>query len=245
LPAFPPIEQAFSEPNGLLCAGGALDSDWLEAAYRVGVFPWFNEGDPILWWSPDPRAVFMLSSCKVPKRLYREGRSRRLRIALNDDFERVIRLCGTRPGIRNPSGSISHRPSGTWITESMIEGFVAFHQRGRAHALAVYEEERLLGAVYGVAIGSAFFGESMVSLERNGSKFALFALMGVLRTFGFELLDAQVESAHVMSLGAQLIARSRFSTLLQQCLGRDCRLPRRLSMDWQEALGVQPASAKI
>lgn len=204
--AFPAPESARREPNGLLAIGGDLSVERLTEAYRNGIFPWFSEGDPILWWSPDPRAVFLLDQIKVPASLRKHFRQSGWHLTLDTAFADVIRACAESP-----------RPGqdGTWITEEMIAAYIRLHQHGLAHSIEVWADEALVGGLYGIAIGRLFFGESMFSARSNGSKVALFALAGHLKRHDYVLLDSQVPNPHTTSLGARAVPRRDFLALLR------------------------------
>lgn len=199
---FPPVERAFREPDGLLCAGGDLSPSRLLNAYRHGIFPWFNPGEPILWWSPDPRMVFRTDGVRLSSKFRRELRHSSWTLRADTAFAAVMRACATSP-----------RPGqhGTWIGPDMIEAYVELHRRGHAHSVEVFDGERLVGGIYGVAIGRMFYGESMFSGEPGGSKIALTALAQLLHGRGWPLIDAQVESPHLRTLGAELIPRAEFA----------------------------------
>jgi len=203
--AFPPIEQALREPDGLLAAGGDLGVPRLLAAYRRGIFPWYDDGQPILWWSPDPRCVFLPGSFHLSRSLRRDARRSDGVIRLNTAFDRVIRACAA------PRAS----QDGTWITEDMAQAYESLHAAGWAHSVEVWEEDELIGGLYGLAIGRAFFGESMFSRRSNASKFTLLYLSGLLDAGEFGLLDCQIQSPHLMSLGARMIPRQEFSMRLE------------------------------
>lgn len=197
---FPAVEHALDEPNGLLCAGGDLSAERLLLAYRSGIFPWFNEGEPILWWSPQPRAVFDLDTTQPNTRLRRFARSCDWSLRIDQDFAAVIDACAAP----------RHDTGGTWITTAMRIAYIELHRLGHAHCIAVHEGEDLIGGLYGLAIGRVFFGESMFSRRTNASKLAFFALAATLRDAGFVWLDGQVESGHLARLGATTIDRARF-----------------------------------
>jgi leucyl/phenylalanyl-tRNA--protein transferase len=204
--AFPPLEAAMREPDGLLAAGGDLSMERLLFAYRSGIFPWYDDGQPLLWWSPDPRCVLRPGDLHVSRRLRRTVRQSKARIRFNHDFGQVIRACAA-PRASQP---------GTWITTDMIAAFEQLQQEGWAHSVEVWENGELSGGVYGLAIGRVFFGESMFSRKPNASKMALLALMRYLREGQFELLDCQVISSHLLSLGARLIPRTEFASALER-----------------------------
>jgi leucyl/phenylalanyl-tRNA--protein transferase len=199
--SFPPVDTALDDPNGLLAAGGDLSPRRLLDAYRHGIFPWFSEDEPILWWSPDPRTVFATDRVHVSAKLRRFLRHSDWSIRADTRFVDVMRACAApRRGQR-----------GTWITRGMLLAYKTLHDLGHAHSIEVHDARgALVGGIYGVAIGRMFFGESMFSGATNGSKVALIALCQGLRDWRFPLLDAQVASPHLATLGAFEIARDRF-----------------------------------
>lgn len=202
--AFPPIDKALTEPDGLLAAGGDLSAERLLEAYRRGIFPWFDEGQPILWWSPDPRCVLYPQEFHISRRLLREIRADDLTVTFNKSFADVMQQCAEpRPG-----------QPGTWITDEMRDAYGALHSTGWAHSVEIRDGAQLIGGLYGVAIGRVFFGESMFSDRTNSSKKALFALSTVLRREDFALIDCQVASVHLTTLGARLIPRPQFQEIL-------------------------------
>ena len=203
--AFPNIEMAMQEPDGLLAAGGDLSSSRLLAAYRLGIFPWIDEGQPILWWSPNPRCVLVPGDFHVARRLRREMRTSAAEIRFNTSFGEVIRKCA-EPRIAQ---------QGTWITTDMISAYERLHTEGWSHSVEVWFDDNLVGGLYGLAIGKVFFGESMFSRRSNASKYALYALSQCLRSNDFELIDCQVLSQHLTTLGATLMPRSQFAGLLR------------------------------
>jgi leucyl/phenylalanyl-tRNA--protein transferase len=204
--AFPEISAALSEPDGLLAAGGDLDPDRLLYAYRHGIFPWFDSGQPILWWSPDPRCVLRPDSFHVARRLRRSMRTSDFEFTVNHAFSEVIDACAAdRIG-----------QEGTWITGDMIEAYASLHAKGWAHSVEIWRDDDLVGGLYGVAIGKAFFGESMFSQASNASKIAMWSLCELLVYHQFEILDCQVVSPHLSSLGAILMPRSEFAALLNR-----------------------------
>ena len=202
---FPAIEQALDEPDGLLAAGADLTPMTLLRAYRRGIFPWYSQGQPILWWSPNPRAVFFPPRAHVSRRLRRTLRSGRFDCRVDQDFAAIIADCAQAP---------RRDQDGTWITDEMLAAYLTLHQLGHAHCVGVYQDDALCGGIYGVAIGRAFFGESMFSRRRDASKVALVHLCKLLTEHQFGLLDAQVESGHILRMGAQLIDRRKFIELL-------------------------------
>lgn len=204
--AFPDIAHALTEPNGLLAAGGDLSTERLIFAYRHGIFPWYEQGQPILWWSPDPRCVLRAGDFRVSKRLARSLRTSGFRLAFNQRFAETVAGCALpRPG-----------QQGTWITDDLAAAMRQMHASGWAHSVEVLHDDRLVGGLYGLAIGRMFFGESMFSLESNASKAALLAVCTMTAQSGFPLLDCQVESAHLMSLGASRMPRSEFRRVLER-----------------------------
>ena len=198
--AFPPVDTALAEPDGLLCAGGDLAPARLLEAYRRGIFPWFSEGQPILWWSPDPRTVLYPAELKVSRSLGKTLRNRGFVVTLDRAFEEVMRRCAD-PAMR---------PEGTWISPQMQAAYQRLHELGHAHSFETWDGDRLVGGLYGVALGQVFFGESMFSVERDASKVALHALAQLLPSLGGRLIDCQVASAHLESLGARSIPRREF-----------------------------------
>ena len=203
--AFPNIEMAMQEPDGLLAAGGDLSSSRLLAAYRLGIFPWFDEGQPILWWSPNPRCVLVPGKFHASRRLRRELQGSSAEIRFNSRFGDVIGKCAEPRAAQQ----------GTWITADMIAAYERLHAEGWAHSIEVWLDDDLVGGLYGLAIGKVFFGESMFSRSSNASKYALFALSQCLLANRFELIDCQVVSRHLTTLGAVLMPRSGFSALLR------------------------------
>ncbi len=203
--SFPPVETALHEPDGLLAAGGDLGEARLLCAYSQGIFPWYEDGQPLLWWSPDPRCVFLRGDFHVSKRLRRQLRQSAAEIRINTAFDDVIRQCAA------PRSS----EHGTWITDEMAAAYQHLHRRGWAHSIEVWQDDKLVGGLYGIAIGKAFFGESMFSLAPNASKVALLFVNMALERGDFELLDCQLSSAHLFSLGARQMPRATFSRALQ------------------------------
>lgn len=201
---FPPPALALAEPNGLLAAGGDLAPETLMRAYRAGIFPWFSAGQPILWWSPDPRAVIFPAGFHASHSLRRALRRARWQVSVNFAFEQVIRACAAP---RDGTG-------GTWLTPEMIAAYLALHRGGHAHSVECWLDGRLAGGVYGVAVGDVFCGESMFSHVTNGSKIALYALCRRLLAWGYQLLDCQIENPHLLSLGAARMTRRDFCDTL-------------------------------
>ena len=210
-PRFPPTTRARRDINGLLAAGGALREPWLLAAYRRGIFPWFNEGDPILWWAPDPRAMFVPGTVHGSRRLRRRlRREPALRVTFDRCFARVLDHCAApRDG-----------ESGTWLSREMRAAYLALHRRGHAHSVEVWEGAHLIGGLYGPVLGGAFFGESMFSSAPDGSKIALLLLSEQLRRWRFTLLDCQLLTPHLARLGAREVSREQFERQLALALTR-------------------------
>lgn len=197
---FPDPSHALVEPNGLLAFGGDLSPPRLLTAYANGIFPWFNEGEPILWWSPDPRCVFRTELLCPNRGLRRALKGKAWHVTVDRDFQQVMEACAApRPG-----------QSGTWISPMMIDAYGALHELGFAHSVEVWERERLVGGIYGVSIGRLFCGESMFSAQSGGSKLALCALAALLRDWEFPLIDAQVSNPHLLGLGAKEMSRDVF-----------------------------------
>lgn len=204
--AFPPVETAMREPNGLLAAGGDLGSRRLLAAYRRGIFPWYEEGQPLLWWSPDPRCVFLPGDFRLASRLRRDLKRSTAEVRFNTAFDDVIRACaGPRRYQR-----------GTWITRDMRAAYNDLHAAGWAHSIEIWQNEQLVGGLYGLIMGRAMFGESMFSTVSNASKIALLLLSRMLDTGTLGILDCQAQSSHLVSLGASLLRRADFAQRLDE-----------------------------
>ena len=209
---FPAVEEALEEPNGLLAFGGDLRPERILAAYRRGIFPWYQDDQPILWWSPNPRAVLFPEQIHISRSMQKSLRSERFSLRMDTDFAGVMQGCA----------EITERRSGTWITEPMRKAYCKLHELGYAHSIEVWsqekngEAEKLIGGLYGIALGAVFFGESMFSREENASKIALIRLSQQLQRWGFAVLDCQVSNPHLHSMGASTIARSDFVKLLRQ-----------------------------
>lgn len=202
---FPPPEQALDDPNGLLAIGGDLSVDWLLAAYQRGIFPWFDDDrGPILWWSPDPRAVLYPDALRVTRSLRKRLRNAGFRVTLDEAFEAVTEACAG-PRRRQP---------GTWITPQMRAAYAALHRQGYAHSVEVWEGEELVGGLYGVSLGRMFFGESMFSRRPDASKIALVQLTRQIQRWGFTLIDCQVMNEHLRSLGVVEMPRAQFLRLV-------------------------------
>jgi len=203
---FPPLERALDEPAGLLAAGGDLSPARLLAAYERGIFPWYSPGQPVLWWSPDPRAVLFPQEFRCTRSLGKTLRNRGFETAMDRDFTAVIEGCAA------PRAS----SLGTWITTEMRAAYLELHRHGYAHSFETYLGDELAGGLYGVRLGGIFFGESMFSRERDASKAALACLVRFALDEGIAVIDCQLPSRHLQSLGSRAIPRSHFQALLRQ-----------------------------
>lgn len=210
---FPPAEAALREPNGLLAIGGPLSPRRLELAYRAGVFPWFAEDQPVLWWSPDPRTLLYPDALRVRRSLRKRLRRDDYRVSLDEDFAAVIDGCAAP----------REDAAGTWITPGMRRAYLALHDAGLAHSVEVRRDGALIGGLYGVALGGAFFGESMFSHAPDGSKIALAWLCRQLQRWGFAFIDCQLPTPHLERLGALTVPRRRFLAELAAALARPTR----------------------
>ena len=203
---FPPLDDALREPDGLLAAGGDLRLERLLAAYSRGIFPWYEPGDTILWWSPDPRAVIFPEKIHISRSLQRQLNKAPYRITYDEAFEQVIQTCADIPRI----------PEGSWLGDEMIESFWHLHLKGHAHSIEVWDKKTLIGGLYGVAINGVFSGESMFSLKPNASKIAMAHLCQGLESWGYQLLDCQIMNPHLASMGAIEIPRRIFIDILNK-----------------------------
>lgn len=204
--AFPDPDLA--EADGLLAVGGDLSPARLLLAYSIGVFPWFNEGDPILWWSPDPRCVVLRGEEHIPRSTLRKFKRGDFEIRFDTAFEAVMRACAEpRAG-----------QEGTWISEAMVEAYAALHQAGYAHSIEAWQKDRLVGGLYGVSLGAAFFGESMFTRVPDASKAAFAALCEKAWGWGFHFIDAQVPTEHLARLGARKVGRGEFRAWLRNAM---------------------------
>ena len=202
-PHFPDTTSALAEPAGLLAAGGKLSVEWLLAAYRQGIFPWFSEHEPILWWSPAPRTVLYPENFYQSRSLQKLARQQRFQLSRNQDFGAVIQACAEdRQG-----------QTGTWINAQMIEAYIDMHQAGFAHSIECWRDDELVGGLYGIALGKVFFGESMFSREANTSKLCLKHLVDSGR---YQVIDCQMPTQHLKSLGAVEISREEFENALNR-----------------------------
>ena len=209
---FPPTDEALEYPNGLLAVGGDLTAERLLEAYRRGIFPWYEEPQPVLWWTPDPRSVLYPDELHISRSLRKTLRRDAFALAVDQQFEAVMAACAELRG----------DGLGTWIGDDMLQAYCALHELGHAHSIEVMDDRGILvGGLYGVAIGRTFFGESMFSDVTDASKVALVALVSMLRRAGFEMIDCQVQSEHLDSLGARDIPRLDFERRLAQTIGMD------------------------
>jgi len=202
---FPDVSLALEEPNGLLAIGGDLSPERLLSAYRHGIFPWFNPGEPILWWSPNPRAILFPEKIKISRSLRKTLKKDIFTLTTDLAFDEVVAACQA-PRLTQ---------KGTWITAEMRLAYGRMHQLGHAHSVECWQNNRLVGGLYGMAIGQVFFGESMFSREKDASKVALVHLADKLREWGYQLIDCQVQSEHLRSMGAEDLPREQFCRLLE------------------------------
>lgn len=221
---FPDPAFALDEPNGLLAVGGDLSPDRILAAYHQGIFPWFNPGDPILWWSPSPRTVIFPHELHISKSLRKTLRQGIYRVTFDHCFTDVMRACSAP---RDYTDS-------TWISEEIIAGYTALHKRGYAHSVEVWKENALVGGLYGIALGKIFFGESMFSCADNASKVGFAHLVHQLKLWDFQMIDCQVANEHLFSLGAVEIERNAF----QQLLLEFAHLPPHYPQHWSTLLAT-------
>ena len=205
---FPPLEHALVKPNGLLAAGGDLSPERLLSAYRRGIFPWFNDGEPILWWSPDPRMVLFPHELKVSRSLRQTLKKKRYEIRTDHAFSSVIQACAAP----------RRKQDGTWIHNEMIAAYSELHRQGIAHSVETWINGELAGGLYGVAIGQMFYGESMFSRITDASKIALVHLVKQLENWNFGLIDCQMKTTHLASMGAREIPRSFFVQRLNELI---------------------------
>lgn len=213
---FPPLAKALREPNGLLAAGGDLTAERLVQAYRHGCFPWYQDGQPILWWSPDPRTVLFPEELHLSRSLRKCLNQGRFQVTFDRDFAAVIQACAAPRSYTD----------GTWITDSMQAAYLQLHERGIAHSVEVWRDGELVGGLYGLAMGQLFFGESMFSRADNASKVGFVTLVERLRRWGFVLIDCQMPTEHLHSFGARAIPRADFAKYLAR------HLDQRNEADW-------------
>lgn len=202
-PDFPPDDSALHEPDGLIAIGGDLAPERLLAAYRRGIFPWYENGQPILWWTPDPRLILLPARFHAGRHVRRALRRRDFEIRFDTGFDAVIRACAAPRGDGN----------GTWITANMIAAYSALHEQGVAHSVEVWRHSKPIGGLYGIALGTAFFGESMFSRESGASTLALHALCQRLLPWPNAFIDCQVPSRHLLGLGAERVSRLAFKNM--------------------------------
>ncbi len=203
---FPSVDDALEEPNGLLAVGGDLSKERLIKAYQLGIFPWYSAPEPIIWWSPDPRAVLYLDDLKISRSLKKSLRNRNFKVWLNKDFNSVLSLCAAKRSYCDD----------TWITDEMKQAYLDLHYSGLAHCISVYQDETLVGGLYGLSQGKFFFGESMFNRSTDASKVALCYLVRYLQSLDFLMIDCQVPNSHLESLGSICIPRSTFTEQLSK-----------------------------
>lgn len=203
---FPEVSSALDEPNGLLAIGGDLSIERLLLAYQSGIFPWYSEGQPILWWSPNPRCILLPDEMKISRSLAKTLRKQTFTVTIDSAFTQVIRACAAPRA----------QASGTWITPEMLSAYERMHRYGHAHSVECWYQDKLVGGLYGIAIGRVFFGESMFSNRTDASKVALASLCRQLLRWNIKLIDCQVESPHLFTLGAKTIARNKFVKYLNE-----------------------------
>jgi len=204
--SLPDPSQALNEPNGLLAAGGSLEPEWLLTSYRRGIFPWFETGQPILWWSPDPRIVLRPDEFHVSRSLKKCLRRGRYRVTADRDFAAVIRACAEP----------RRYTDATWITPLMIDAYIRLHDLGWAHSFEAWHGDSLAGGLYGIVIGGVFFGESMFARQSDASKVAFWHAIRFLQSVAIEIIDCQLPSAHMTRLGAQSMPRTEFLSMLER-----------------------------
>lgn len=220
---FPPTDWALQRPNGLLAFGGGLEPERLLSAYRQGIFPWYSEGEPILWWTPDPRCVLFPEKVHVSSRTRRRFNSGCYRVTADTAFASVMAGCAEpRLGV-----------AGTWITPELTAAYVELHTQGITHSVEVWQGQQLVGGIYGMALGKVFFGESMFSRAVDASKIALVALCRQLQQWSFGMLDCQVTNPHLLSMGAMEIPRAEFEFRIAQLLAQSAT-----SGKWQSCFEV-------
>ncbi|WP_428353390.1 leucyl/phenylalanyl-tRNA--protein transferase [Methyloprofundus sp.] len=202
---FPPVNLALSEPDGLLAVGGCLSTQRIINAYSRGIFPWYSDADPILWWSPDPRLIIFPEKLHISKSLQKTLRKQHFQISFDTAFADVIKACA----------SPRSQESGTWLTAAMQAAYIRLHREGYAHSVEAWHDDKLVGGLYGIAVGQVFFGESMFHHKTDASKVAFVSLVQQLNDWGYQLIDCQVHTQHLISLGAEEITRTRFCSLLK------------------------------
>jgi len=218
---FPSPEQALTEPNGLLAIGGDLSVERLKLAYANGIFPWYSDDQPILWWSPDPRCVLFPERIHISRSLRKKLRQGNYQITIDQAFSEVIRECAAPRA----------KQDGTWITSEIETAYIRLHQLGLAHSFECWQDGELVGGLYGIAMGRCFFGESMFSRATDASKITFVHLAGQLKAWDYAIIDCQVENPHLLSLGAESISRDRFLSML--VANRDAEpVPHQWHLDW-------------
>lgn len=204
--AFPHVSQALTEPDGLLAVGGCLSTQRIINAYSQGIFPWYSNDDPILWWSPDPRLIIYPEKLHLSRSLQKTLRRQTFQVTFDTAFTQVIKACATpRPD-----------DAGTWLLPEMQQAYIRLHKEGYAHSIEAWHQDKLVGGLYGIAVGQVFFGESMFYHKTDASKVAFVTLIQRLSDWGYQLVDCQVHTQHLVSLGAEEISRTHFSSLLQR-----------------------------
>ena len=209
MPSFNFPNPSLADPDGLLAVGGNLEPETLLSAYQQGIFPWFDEDTPILWWSPDPRAILEFDNLYISKRLARTIRTNKFQVTFDQNFDAVVKGCTYRP------------EEGTWITPEVANAYGEFHRRGHAHSVEVWQQGVLVGGLYGVAIGGLFAGESMFSTVSDASKIALVALVSKLKEKGYQLLDLQIINEHTSTMGATEIPRDDYLARVKTAIKKD------------------------
>ncbi|MCK5720194.1 MAG: leucyl/phenylalanyl-tRNA--protein transferase [Thiomargarita sp.] len=217
---FPPLEKALEHPDGLLAIGGDLNPNRILNAYRLGIFPWYSDDEPILWWSPSKRMILLPEHLKISRSLRKTIRKNKFSITLDQNFPAVIEAC---------ANTVRPDQNGTWITDDMKIAYNHLHKEGFAHSVEAWFEGNLVGGLYGIALGKVFFGESMFSIMTDASKVAFVHLVQQLQSWDYRLIDCQVETNHLISLGAVNIPRSQFRELLDNL----CQLPEYKRAKWQ------------
>jgi len=205
---FPPVN--FAREDGLLAFGGKLDTEFILEAYSRGIFPWYNEGEPILWWSPNPRTVFFVDKIRISKSMRKFLKKNEYRISFDENFDEVIKLC-------------AKSREETWISTEFIKTYTKLHREGIAHSVEVWKNEKLVGGLYGINLGKMFYGESMFSLEANTSKLALITLADFLKERDYKIIDCQVHNSHLESIGAVEISREDFLEIIKNQLGKNVK----------------------
>ena len=221
---FPPLKEALTDPNGLLAVGGDLSVERLKAAYQAGIFPWYSDGDPIMWWSPDPRGIILTDQLRINKTLRKVLKQKNFTVTLNQAFDRVINYCADAP----------FRKEETWIVDEMLFAYQNLHKHGIAHSIEVWMDGELAGGLYGVAINGYFSGESMFYNKSNGSKIALFYLSELLKTYNIPLIDCQMLNPFLENMGCLEVPRSQFIAKQEKALSillpPDFWCPRQLTL---------------